>query len=57
MEGFESHGFRTIRNKRYTGDGGIDGQVKCGKHRYLIQAKRYRGHIGFTARSGVRYVA
>ncbi|MEX6059375.1 restriction endonuclease [Enterobacter hormaechei] len=25
LEGFEAHGFRTIRNKRYTGDGGIDG--------------------------------
>ncbi|MCO7451724.1 restriction endonuclease, partial (plasmid) [Enterobacter hormaechei] len=24
LEGFEAHGFRTIRNKRYTGDGGID---------------------------------
>ncbi|SPW93098.1 putative restriction endonuclease [Escherichia coli] len=28
-----------------TGDGGIDGQVIIGKYRYLIQAKRYRGHI------------
>ncbi|WP_429871419.1 restriction endonuclease [Escherichia coli] len=45
LEGFESHGFSIIRNKRYTGDGGIDGQVIIGKHRYLIQAKRYRGHI------------
>ena len=26
LEGFESHGFRTIRNKRHTGDGGIDGR-------------------------------
>lgn len=26
-------------------DGGIDGQVIIGKYRYLIQAKRYRGHI------------
>lgn len=24
------------RNKRYTGDGGIDGEVIIGKHRYLI---------------------
>ncbi len=32
-------------NKRYTGDGGIDGEVIIGKYRYLIQAKRYRGHI------------
>ncbi|WP_192840691.1 restriction endonuclease, partial [Enterobacter hormaechei] len=31
LEGFEAHGFRTIRNKRYTGDGGIDGQVIIGK--------------------------
>ncbi len=45
LEGFEAHGFRTIRNKRYTGDGGIDGGVIIGKYRYLIQAKRYRGHI------------
>ncbi|WP_407263626.1 restriction endonuclease [Klebsiella pneumoniae] len=45
LEGFEAHGFRTIRNKRYTGDGGIDGRVIIGKYRYLIQAKRYRGHI------------
>ncbi|MDS6629808.1 restriction endonuclease [Klebsiella variicola] len=30
LEGFEAHGFRTIRNKRYTGDGGIDGQVIIG---------------------------
>ncbi|HBV4265983.1 TPA: restriction endonuclease [Klebsiella pneumoniae] len=45
MEGFEAHGFKTIRNKRYTGDGGIDGQVIIDGTRYLIQAKRYRGHI------------
>ncbi|MFP1771066.1 restriction endonuclease [Lonsdalea quercina] len=45
LEAFETHGFKIIRNKRYTGDGGIDGQVMIGKNRYLIQAKRYRGHI------------
>ncbi|MGS6531656.1 restriction endonuclease, partial [Enterobacter hormaechei] len=26
LEGFEAHGFRTMRIKRYSGDGGIDGQ-------------------------------
>ncbi|ECC1675600.1 restriction endonuclease [Salmonella enterica] len=45
LEGFAAHGFRIIRNKRYTGDGGIDGQVIIGNYRYLIQAKRYRSHI------------
>jgi restriction system protein len=33
------------RNKRYSGDGGIDGQVIIGRHCYLIQAKRYTNHI------------
>ncbi len=38
-------GHKIVRNKRYTGDGGIDGQVYIqGKH-YLIQTKRYRNHI------------
>lgn len=28
LEGFERRGFEVIRNRRYTGDGGIDGRVK-----------------------------
>ncbi len=38
-------GHKIIRNKRYTGDGGIDGQVFMKGVHYLIQAKRYKGHI------------
>jgi len=36
---------RIQRNERYTGDGGIDGQVKIKRKLYLIQAKRYSNHI------------
>jgi restriction system protein len=38
-------GHRITRNERYTGDGGIDGQVKIKRKLYLIQAKRYSNHI------------
>lgn len=38
-------GYRIIRNKAYTGDGGVDGMVFMNMKRYLIQAKRYEGHI------------
>ena len=39
-------GLKVIRNKRYTGDGGIDGKmIDKNKVRYLIQAKRYKSHI------------
>jgi len=39
----QGHGI--IRNAAYTGDGGADGCVFIDNERYLIQAKRYRGHI------------
>ena len=46
LTAFKDQGFKIIRNKRYTGDGGIDGKVidrnKC---LILIQAKRYGGYI------------
>jgi|ERR1035437_7979646 restriction system protein len=42
---FEEKGFRIKRNHRYSGDGGIDGTVIKEGKRYLIQAKRYKGHI------------
>ena len=45
LAAYEKQGHRVIRNKRYTGDGGIDGKVMLGGHLHLIQAKRYRGHI------------
>ncbi len=42
---YEQKGFKVIRNKRYTGDGGIDGKVVINGSIYLIQAKRYANHI------------
>jgi restriction system protein len=38
-------GCNITRNKRYTGDGGIDGKFKHKGQKYLIQAKRYSNHI------------
>lgn len=45
LEAFELRGHRVIRNRHYTGDGGVDGEVEIGGTRYLIQAKRYRDTI------------
>ncbi|WP_333837407.1 restriction endonuclease [Novosphingobium sp.] len=45
LEAFERRGFRIIRNHRYSGDGGIDGQVVIAGRTWLIQAKRYAGAI------------
>jgi len=43
---FEDKGYKAIRNKRYTGDGGIDGKViNEDNELILIQAKRYSGNI------------
>lgn len=43
---FESRGLRVIRNRRYTGDGGIDGIVILpNQERFAVQAKRYQGYI------------
>lgn len=42
---FKKKGWFVKRNKRYSGDGGIDGRIRKGKERYLIQAKRYTGYI------------
>lgn len=39
-------GNKIIRNKRYTGDGGIDGKmIDSDGIKYLIQAKRYKNYI------------
>lgn len=44
---FKNKGYSIKRNKRYTGDGGIDGKViKFGKM-YYIQAKRYKDDINW----------
>ncbi len=42
---FQNQGHRVIRNKRYTGDGGIDGKVILNGTLHLVQAKRYQHHI------------
>lgn len=41
----ENNKIKIKRNKRYTGDGGIDGKFYIDNQLYLIQAKRYKGHI------------
>lgn len=41
LTAYESKGYPIKRNKRYTGDGGIDGQVKINDKWHYIQAKRY----------------
>lgn len=45
LEAFKQRGYQVIRNKRYTGDGGIDGKVILHGEIWLIQAKRYSGYI------------
>lgn len=45
LETFEQRGYKVKRNTRYTGDGGIDGRVWLNGDLFLIQAKRYAGHI------------
>jgi restriction system protein len=43
---FREQGFKIIRNKKYSGDGGIDGVLydDFGR-RILLQSKRYQGNI------------
>ncbi|CUJ48609.1 Restriction endonuclease [Achromobacter sp. 2789STDY5608633] len=45
LDAFERKGYEVRRNNRYTGDGGVDGVVFKDGRRYLIQAKRYAGHV------------
>lgn len=45
LDAFKRRGFKVIRNKRYSGDGGVDGRVIIRGHTFLIQAKRYKEHI------------
>ena len=43
---FKKRGIKVIHNKRYTGDGGIDGMIILpSKQRIALQAKRYQKHI------------
>jgi restriction system protein len=41
----EDSNLRVIRNRRYTGDGGIDGIFKLRTGKVLIQCKRYSSYI------------
>lgn len=41
----EDSNIHVIRNKRYTGDGGIDGIFKLKAGKVLVQCKRYKSYI------------
>ena len=45
LTALEQRKIKIKRNRRYTGDGGIDGIAWCEGNRTLIQAKLYRGYI------------
>ncbi len=46
LTAFESIGYEVVRNRRYTGDGGVDGYIVVnGYGKIPIQAKRYKRHI------------
>lgn len=45
LESFERRGHRVLRNRRYTSDGGIDGQVIVEGRVWLIQANCYGAAI------------
>lgn len=45
IEAFEWRGNRVVRSRRYSGDGGVDGEVIIGGKRVLLQMKRYRRAI------------
>lgn len=45
LETAARRGHKIYRNKRYSGDGGIDGRIVIEGEPFLIQAKRYKNHI------------
>ena len=46
LSALEDAGLFVLRNKRYSGDGGIDGKVWLpGDGWYAVQSKRYGGHV------------
>ena len=45
LTAIEEDNVQVRRNFRYTGDGGVDGEITYGGQRVLIQAKRYSSHI------------
>ncbi|NRA89367.1 MAG: restriction endonuclease, partial [Rhizobiales bacterium] len=45
LTAIQNKGHTITRSKSYSGDGGINGQCKIDGEIYLIQSKRYKGHI------------
>jgi restriction system protein len=45
LTAIKRQGHKIQRNKRYTGDGGIDGRCTINGQDFLVQAKRYKAHI------------
>lgn len=45
IEAFERRGHRVVRSRRYSGDGGVDGEVIVSGERLLLQMKRYRSAV------------
>lgn len=46
LSAFKNKGFRIVRNRKYTGDGGIDGIIYNKENKkILLQAKRYSNYI------------
>lgn len=45
VEAFEQSGHCVVRSVRYSGDGGVDGEVIIDGERILLQMKRYRSAI------------
>ena len=45
LDAFERAGCRVQRNRRYSGDGGVDGRFSLHGEMYLVQCKRYRKYI------------
>lgn len=45
LSSLKKQGHKIRRNKRYTGDGGIDGRAWINGQKVFIQAKRYKSHI------------
>lgn len=45
LSAFAMKGFKIIRNKSYSGDGGIDGMIINNECLFLIQAKRYSSFV------------
>lgn len=45
---FRKKGYKVYRNRRYSGDGGIDGKVKINGRKVIIQDKRYKNYISLA---------